>query len=582
MEEGCGIEVREEGGRVRVVMPVARGEASAQPDSSAGRAMSWIFGVTFALMVVGGWCAAVYEAMRLRRFFPINNVADLIVVVGFVIAGTIPGVGLVMMTWILATAFFVQREEFLVEGENVTEILRRGPWVRRWRVKRREITEVVVGAPPRISAAELMKPLAERRAAVWMVCGKKRRKIQCVYPHAVARELARILRERVGEQVAVNWGETEKGQVVREEDWVNPATLNADVEETGNEAQFDVRREEGRVVIGTTHGLRAGKLIWNVNFRTGVWLVLVPIAAYLGLPLLPLPVPPGDLQKMLLIVLVIHGVPGVLMMAAAVWDQCAWVEYDVSAKELTRTLRGGFFRRRRAWKREEIAAVRVTQRLRGQESDAACAGGIDAGWNAGGDRGGRGWGVCEGWGRCCDGSWGWGADAEVRRADPTERRWHLEDEEGRPEKMPFEILEGDGELVVREVWPGWKRGETVAGAFGVAALIGAVLVLGIGLPRAVKPDDVEAVWLGAVWLAVIGLFMWGLILYVVVYRWVMVVTETEMTSVKRTLFGKSVRVWALMEMWRRFGRRRAGFPSESEDGCAAGAAGEGEGGGGGW
>ncbi|MGN6367624.1 MAG: hypothetical protein ACTHN5_05120 [Phycisphaerae bacterium] len=561
MSEENGIKVVAAGEAVRIAMPVVEPTFWFGAPTRSGRIMAWVFGGFAVLMIASGWWMVFAMFLKLRRFLPVNNAADLL---AFLVTGSgaLIFAGMVLLaTGAIGSAFFPERVAIEVNREEVIERWGCGPLRRQRRVRIDKIKAIGVRAPQTTSEATLRKPLEQRRAHVCLTGdGDWTWSVRCSYPHPIATELAqeiyRALAEVGSGGVALLHGDGAKS--VAMDDFLDPRHVNADVENRpkGVNVVLEEKGEGPQIVCGRSEFSVSG-LFKIAIFRAGLWAVLLGVGFVLIAPHLPDPL--GVMRKSSWMFLLLAGGQGGLLMMVTLYGILLWASYEVDAQQVTRTGHWTFIRWRRRWKRADIAAVRVGERSgdknrhrdvvefvmkNGKRVVLASGGVIYLRYLA----------------TLLRRELGVGSEADVPAFDPTDPRWHLVDELEKPAQLKFEIIEAEGRVAVSRKWKGFGRLEWSAIVFGLAAGIGAaVLVPLFALPQAKGADEVEAIWMTTGFAVLLALFIFGVALYDIVDRWVLVAGAEEISFMRQTLFGRRSGHWHREEL--QAVRTEAQFPA---------------------
>ena len=351
MELGTGIEVREEGERVCVLMPAVPQACKRR----RGRELVdlWVFAF---VMAAGGLGAVVWFGVGLVRHWPFRDWVDwaLTTVAGLVdlTFGTMCLASVVI--WLFPNRG--RRRGVVIDRRGVQERAW-GP-MDLWRVRLKEIRGVVVRRPRGKMAEGLAAGEVWARVAIVSRAGG--RSVSGVYPYAVAMEAAREIAANVSRMRAAAFGAAEGEVQVQDEMEGAPLERSWDGVSVVYGAQFE-RCEGGiRVELGRLFRDRgpqpeegflvmADQKVWMFPALMGVMMV--------GVGVWPLGAA-GDIAGKMLAGMAFCGLWGWM-----VWLYCVRVTYVVGRWGVERRMRLFAWERLRRWKREEIRSL--TLRMRG-------------------------------------------------------------------------------------------------------------------------------------------------------------------------------------------------------------------------
>jgi hypothetical protein len=262
------------------------------------------------------------------------------------------------MGWFMAGAillgFFPTQIEIEVQHEGLVVRRQQGPWS--WTRRIESVKTLRVLPPATISSRWLNRPLEEKTTRLSAETKNGRHvRIVTERPYAILKEVAAALADLIAQR-----SDEDAPAVI---DHVDPAARQADVETPPPGAAYCVRRTGDNMLIMPVERmgiLRA--LPRNPIFRAGIWTAVLPYLLLCG----AMKVRP-DLADVLRPVsskiVLVQSMLGFVFIVGAWYSLVFRRMYLITAEELIQVndLRVWKFSRR--WKRREIAAVRLGQRI---------------------------------------------------------------------------------------------------------------------------------------------------------------------------------------------------------------------------
>jgi hypothetical protein len=450
MVETAMIDIEPGPGRSRIRLPVREAEFSFTRGSRLQRMLSGLPAIMATLFLTGPLTWAV---LLVERATPPEDGIDiaLAVLVGF--SAISFAIGMWFMGGMMLLGFVAERADIEVGTEGITVRSRQGPFRRTRRM--RDLRLIHILPPASINASWQRKPLESKTSRIVVQTENGRSvAIAAGRLYAVNKEVASAILAMISRH---------GGRPCALRDHVDPSQRQTDSDVAPRGAEYRVERlGDNTAIVPVNQKNIFIALLGNAAFRTGIWIAVLPYLLFTGVVHLWPEV--FGLLRPLIPKIGFAGLAYGLLFMGLMWYGFAFRRmYLITTEHLVRLTDVRIWRWSKAWKRGDIAAVRVGQSvgdqgrpfdvlelvLRSGETVKLQSGSLD----------------CVRYlATLLRNILGVSAEAPARAAVAAVP----------PAKCPFEIHRGHGRVGATKTAPGWTAAHVCYVAIGAAVMAGAI------------------------------------------------------------------------------------------------------------